>query len=84
MDLSRAALEARLGHRSLIFAKTLRTEAAIDAFAHDMNALENRQRPMEDFHHCPFIGLIGDRFERVGCLLHPLAQGNQGIDTTER
>jgi len=36
--------------------------------------------PFKDFHHCPFVGLIGEEQLRVGCLLHPHAAGNLGVD----
>lgn len=37
-------------------------------------------QPFPEFHHCPFVGLIGKNSSRIGCLLHPSASGNQGID----
>jgi len=36
--------------------------------------------PLPAFHHCPYIGFIGENQDRPGCLLHPLAEGNAGID----
>jgi hypothetical protein len=79
-DASRGHLESLLGDRSRRFADVPRTVAGIDAFARQNNSLEPRQRPFPEFHHCPFIGLIGTRHSRVGCLLHPLADGNRGVD----
>ncbi len=39
---------------------------------------EPQARPLPEFHHCPYIGLIGPNASRPGCLLHPL--GNDGLD----
>lgn len=36
--------------------------------------------PMPEFHHCPYPGFIGKNKSRVGCLLHPMADGNGGVD----
>lgn len=58
----------------------LRTVAGIAAFKARVEADESQQRPFPNFHHCPFLGMIEDESRRVGCLLHPLAHGNYGID----
>jgi hypothetical protein len=39
---------------------------------------EPQHRPLAEFHHCPYIGLIGTDHCRPGCLLHPM--GNSGVD----
>ena len=79
-DASRADLEPMLARRASAFAALPRTVAALDGFARDIQAGERQDRPFPEFHHCPFIGLIGRRHSRVGCLLHPLAEGNRGVD----
>lgn len=79
-DLDRQNLTALLEQRTARFAITPRTTAAIDAFALEAAGVESWQRPFEKFHHCPFLGLIGNGTKRVGCLLHPLAHGNDGVD----
>lgn len=79
-DLSRQNLARMLARRSRRFACAPRTVAGIEAFARETEATEPRDRPFADLHHCPFIGLIGEVRERVGCLLHPLGDGNQGVD----
>jgi hypothetical protein len=79
-DASRAYLAPMLAHRTRAFAAVPRTVAALDGFARDIRAGERQDRPFPEFHHCPFIGLIGRRHSRVGCLLHPLADGNRGVD----
>jgi hypothetical protein len=42
-------------------------------------SISNNQ-PFPEFHHCPYVGLIGNELSRVGCLLHPMAEGNTGVD----
>ena len=73
-------LESMLVRRSQWFATVPRTVAGIDAFKARIEGIEPQERPFPDFHHCPFLGMIEDTGRRVGCLLHPLATGNHGID----
>ncbi len=77
-DPSPTALENLLRRRTKMFATTARTVRDIDSFAAWVTATENQLRPLADFHHCPFLGLIGPERQTVGCLLHPA--GNQGTD----
>jgi len=79
-DASRACLQERLTFRTERFREVPRNTDAIDAFQEQMERREPRQRPYPDFYHCPFLGLVGRQNSRVGCLLHPLADGNQGVD----
>jgi len=79
-DLSLENLGTLLARRSKRFAHAERTVAGIEAFARVTEHLEPQQRPFGKLHHCPFIGLIGKGPGRVGCLLHPLADGNGGVD----
>lgn len=78
-DLSRERLRAVLAERTELFAEVPRTVDAILAFEQQRMRAEDGP-PIADFHHCVFVGLIRDGGERVGCLLHPLASGNGGID----
>lgn len=73
-------LEALLKRRTRWFAEVPRTVAGIDAFRDRVASAEPGKRPFPDFHQCPFLGMIGDDGRRVGCLLHPLAAGNAGLD----
>jgi hypothetical protein len=77
-DASRGRLADMLSRRAERFRGTPRTPDAIAAFQTEMEPED--PRPFFDFYHCPFIGLIGDGGRRAGCLLHPLAEGNGGID----
>ena len=79
-DLSRENLARMLARRSRRFTRTPRTVAGIEAFAREIETTESQERPFAALHHCPFIGLIGEAPGRVGCLLHPLGDGNQGVD----
>jgi hypothetical protein len=79
-DLSRESMTRMLARRSRRFTRTPRTVAGIESFALETGADESRSRPFAELHHCPFLGLIGEAPGRVGCLLHPLGDGNQGVD----
>ncbi len=79
-DLSPESLEARLAGRTAAFARVPRTVEAIDAFGRAAEGWTPATRPFADFHHCPFLGLAGAGGKQVGCLLHPEAPGNGGVD----
>ena len=79
-DGSREAILSLLARRTEQFAAVPRTVEGILAFKESVESEECSERPFPDFHHCPYIGLIGDGNRRVGCLLHPLAKGNDGVD----
>jgi hypothetical protein len=72
----RAFLEARTAAFSAV---PRRMEQIADFGKRAAEGIEGRQ-PVVGFHHCPFVGLIGTGRPRVGCLLHPLAAGNGGVD----
>ena len=79
-DPSRENLEAMLMRRTQWFAAVPHTVTGIDAFKSSVESTEPQERPFPDFHHCAFLGMIEDDGRRVGCLLHPLAVGNGGVD----
>jgi hypothetical protein len=79
-DLSRPSLHAILKTRTQLFTHAPRTIEGILGFKEKIETHENQLRPYPEFHHCPYIGMIGEEHSRVGCLLHPLAAGNNGID----
>ena len=80
VDHSKAKLTDILAERSERFASVKRQEQAILDFGQLVIDGLDQNRPFADFHHCPFVGLIGRDLSRVGCLLHPLSKGNDGID----
>ena len=79
-NLSRENLRIMLSKRTAAFASTPRTEEAIFEFQRKNRGPHRLSRPFPGFHHCPFLGLIGVAKSRVGCLLHPAAPGNDGVD----
>ncbi len=78
-DLSFPVLSKILARRTLLFRDLSRKMDAILAFGENETARIGPP-PLADFHHCPYLGLIGPRKSRVGCLLHPMGEGNYGID----
>jgi hypothetical protein len=79
-DPSFDSLSRILEQRTRRYEKTERTYDALEAFADWVTSVENQVRPYPEFHHCPYIGLIGENKNRPGCLLHPLGDGNKGTD----
>jgi len=79
-NLSQDRLLSILAERTGSFAGVPRTIDGILAFEQERMQREGTDAPIADFHHCVFVGLIRDEGERIGCLLHPLASGNGGID----
>lgn len=79
-DASRAHLETQLAYRTERFRNIPRDPDAITDFQVQLERRDPRPRPYPDFYHCPFLGFIGRNGRRVGCMLHPLAEGNAGID----
>lgn len=77
---SHAALESMLADRTDSFRRIPREADAITEFGKVILRRQAGNPPLPDFHHCPFLGLIGREKSRVGCLLHPLATGNHGVD----
>lgn len=76
----RDSLTDMLRRRTHRFSGTPRSMAAILNFGDEIRTLEAAPGPYLEFHHCPYIGLVGEKKTRVGCLLHPLADGNGGVD----
>lgn len=80
-DPSRQGIRSLLERRSAAFAQVPREMAAVLDFGQrESEALAKNGMPMPEFHHCPYLGFIGHKKSRVGCLLHPLAENNNGID----
>jgi len=79
-DAMRGHLQELLSFRTAAFRQVARDMDAIDTFRLQMEQREQCARPYPDFYACPFLGLIGPDCSRPGCLLHPLADGNSGID----
>jgi hypothetical protein len=78
-DPSASVLSDILARRTVLFAGVHRDMKAILEFGENETA-RTGPPPLADFHHCPYLGLIGPEKSRVGCLLHPLGEGNGGVD----
>lgn len=78
-DTSKSALQKMLSRRTAAFAHVGRSIGALTDFA-EKQVIQLEKGPFPEFHHCPYVGLIGPQQTRIGCLLHPLADGNNGID----
>jgi hypothetical protein len=79
-DASRGTLEDLIAGRTQAFRRVPRDADAITDFQVRMERRNPGPRPYPDFYHCPFLGFIDAGRCRVGCLLHPMADGNDGID----
>lgn len=79
-DASRSHVTDMLIWRTTAFASVPRRIDDILAFGKRAEDREKGVRPFPEFHHCPYIGLVGKDRSRAGCLLHPLADGNNGVD----
>lgn len=79
-DPSFESLAAMLRNRTDLFRKTPRDYDSLIRFKEQVEAMENQNRPYPEFHHCPYLGFVGETLTRPGCLLHPLNTGNHGVD----
>jgi hypothetical protein len=79
-DPSYESIMEMLTWRTDTFSRINRDMDTILAFKEEVENREPQKRPFPEFHHCPYIGLIGEDRLRVGCLLHPLLDENKGID----
>lgn len=79
-DPSFENLSALLERRTDLYDRTPRDFDSLAYFAEQVCAFENQRRPYPEFHHCPYLGLVGENRTRTGCLLHPLGKGNKGVD----
>ncbi len=79
-DATRPTLERKLKVRTDIFRSTPRTATALIEFEQFIRESEENV-PLDDvIHVCEFTGFIDAECKTVGCLLHPTAPGNGGID----
>lgn len=79
-DASRLTINDMLMRRTELFSRIDRTFESVLAFGEKIAALESGERPISDFHHCPYIGFMDSDPKSPGCLLHPMASGNNGLD----
>ena len=79
-DPSYESIMEMLTWRTDTFSHVKREMDALLAFKEKVEDREPQKRPFPEFHHCPYIGLVGKKRSRVGCLLHPLLDKNKSID----
>lgn len=80
-DPRRHRISGMLERRSCEFSGVPRETGAIVNFGRkEYEKVSREGLPMPEFYHCPYIGLIGPHRTRAGCLLHPMGEGNNGID----
>ena len=79
-DPSYESIMEKLTWRTDTFLHVKRDMDAILAFKEEVEDREPQERPFPEFHHCPYIGLVGKEHSRVGCLLHLLLDENKSID----
>jgi hypothetical protein len=79
-DFSRDALVNALETRSHDFVNVPREVSEIIRFGEMVCRQTHKNQPFPEFHHCPYVGLIGHKQNRIGCMLHPMAKGNNGVD----
>jgi hypothetical protein len=77
---SRNALIRKLKARTTEFASTDRNLTAIQRFSEKTIRKEQSKLFDPEFYSCEFVGFLDSGETRVGCMLHPLSQGNQSID----
>jgi len=57
-----------------------RTPDALNRFEAEVRALEKTPPYDEVIHVCEFTGFVDAQRRSVGCMLHPCAPGNEGVD----
>ncbi len=79
-DLSYDKLLDMLTYRTELYKKTPKDYDSLEAFQEIIRDKERNYYPFSEFHHCHYIGLIGENEDRPGCLLHPYGKGNNNVD----
>jgi hypothetical protein len=79
-DGTRPTLAAKLEKRTSLFWATLRTVPALEAYQNFIRNQENASALDPVIHVCEFTGFLDLDHKIVGCLIHPSAPGNDGID----
>ncbi len=79
-DATRPTLRKNLETRTLLFREKERSADAIEKYA-ALIRQSGKVLPIDDaIHVCEFTGFLDEAFNVVGCMLHPNAPGNRGID----
>jgi hypothetical protein len=79
-DATRTGLTAKLEKRSSLFRTTQRSVDALEEYQAAINHEETDPPLDAAIHVCEFTGFLDADRKIVGCLLHPSAPGNGGVD----
>jgi hypothetical protein len=73
-------LAHKLTVRTALFASTVRSVEALIKYEAVIREREKTAALDRAIHVCEFTGFLDEEGKTVGCLLHPLAPGNRGVD----
>ncbi|MDQ1240075.1 MAG: hypothetical protein QG577_2261 [Thermodesulfobacteriota bacterium] len=73
-------MHERLTQRTSLFRTVQRGPDAIQDFGQTVRALEGNHNLDSEIHVCPYVGFVDGRHACIGCMLHPVAPGNEGKD----
>ncbi|MGC8604412.1 MAG: hypothetical protein ACP5VS_12110 [Desulfomonilaceae bacterium] len=80
LDGRKEVLNDSILNRTRMFKNIPRDVDSLVAYAKKVKA-DFDLRPLDpEIHVCEYVGFTNDKFSTVGCMLHPYAQGNDGID----
>ena len=79
-DARRPTLTRKLERRTRLFSAVDRTPEAIERFAEHISQTEADPPLDPEIHVCEFTGFVDSNGKSVGCMLHPDAPGNAGVD----
>ncbi len=79
-DGTRPTLHKKLTNRTDRFRDVKRTPDALNEFEAEVRARELTPPHDEGIHVCEFTGFVDAGRRSVGCMLHPCAPGNEGVD----
>jgi hypothetical protein len=77
---TRQALLSKMTKHAALFQDTPRTPDSIDQYSAAIEKLETELPLDQIIHVCEFAGFVDTESRLVGCMLHPSAPGNNGID----
>jgi hypothetical protein len=79
-DATREALQAKLERRTRLFEDTDRSVQSLIEFESFICKTEANKPLVETIHVCEFVGFVDQYHRKPGCMLHPNAPGNGGVD----
>jgi hypothetical protein len=79
-DGTRPTLQSKLDARTNLFRTVDRTPDALNEYEEHIRSVEHAPAHDAVIHVCEFSGFVDPHGRSVGCMLHPSASGNAGID----